>query len=61
MICPKGSQCSKDELTVKTISKAKEWYEDTQVSDLPIKILSANGRQAITIFNSDHKIIHRRG
>ncbi len=64
MECPLGSTASESQHEVKTITKAREWFQDVRVCDLPIKVAqftAANGRCMIRISNKHGKIIHRRG
>ena len=64
MLCPRGSTCTEGEHQVKTLTKAREWYEGVVEADLPItvqKFEASNGRRLVKIYNRENKKIHQRG
>ena len=64
MQCPKGSDCKETDHTVKSICKAKEWFEQCLEYDLPITVkqyTAKDGRVMIKVFNSIGNLIHQRG
>ena len=49
---------------MKTLTKAREWYEGVVEADLPItvqKFEAGNGRMLVKIYNRENRKIHQRG
>ena len=64
MLCPRGSLCTESEHEVKTLAKARDWYEGVVEADLPITVQqfkAANGRRLLKIYNRENRKIHQRG
>lgn len=63
MDSPRGHETTTSTHVVKTLSQAKEWYDGTVPSDLPVTIWQdkAGTRIRITVLNNKKEIIHRRG
>ena len=64
MECPRGSICTEGEHKVKTLTKAREWYEGAVEADLPItvqKFEANNGRMMVKIYNKENRKIYQRG
>ena len=60
---PKGGPVVESTHTVKTLSKAQEWYSDCQESDLPIKVFKqdASTRLRVRVYDNNDKLISSKG
>jgi hypothetical protein len=64
MECDRGSVCKEQSHTVKTIDKAREWFPDAEIIDLPLRIeqrISSSGRIYARFFNKAGKLIGTKG
>jgi hypothetical protein len=64
MECPRGSIVTESTHTVKTLDKARDWFDDITSDDLPITVnqfKSGNGRLRVQIYNNKGRLIHNRG
>ena len=64
MQCPKGGQITEQTHTVKTMTKAKEWYAEVAEDDLPVTIqksLTTDGRMHYKVINRDGEKLYQKG
>ena len=60
---PRGGPVIESTHTVKTLSKAREWYSQCVESDLPIKVnqQDASGRLMVRVYDKNYKMVSSRG
>lgn len=64
MQCPKGGQLTESSHTVKTLAKAKDWYDGVSEKDLPITVekkTTTDGRIHYKVFDGDGVKIYNKG
>ena len=60
---PKGGMCTESFHPVKTLAKAREWHEDCDESQMPIKIYQQNAgtRLRVRVYDNNGTVISSRG
>ena len=64
MNCPRGSICTESTHQVKTLTAAKEWFNNINQSQLPATIntfTASGGRLMVSVFDCNNNLIHKRG
>ena len=64
MQCPKGGQITEQTHTVKTMTKAREWYAEVAEDDLPVTIQKSSttdGRMHYKVISRDGEKLYQKG